>query len=1192
MELDLLETPGTKQATKSKKRRSIRIRRKSHLLGFGPVCDEDKTDDILPVESHSQDVNISALASDVGQICEENNLQASGNQFGSVWMDTDSPEMAELVIRRNRRKSCVHLPMVSVIDGIDSPSVLTDVDTDLNMNDHHLSVELSRTGDMSDSIETNGMGSRLSGSYIVTQSPLVDTSGTSGSGHIDLRFNQQQENDCSSAGNSFSEYLPSDNSTASLSPCFEARDYNVGGKTFQYFNSGPQQTQDSSDSCKVSRINSTESSTQNRGSGQMVLSLVEENRTLLGTTQDLTSRMTPVDKKSGVASDLISSLTPYSPSQPIFKNISPPNCESPNSTFSPVYLTPSDKITRSKVNLDAGNDDEDVWKTCKKTIVPETDGHVGVTPGTVTNIKTKALKSTQKKSSRSNSKSSSEVPSKQQTSGFLSICRSLAGKLANAVRNSPDNERSNTMSSSDGSFTSIKPTNTSNEIAEVMMNSSGKNLGSVVTVSTVDNSDTGIKVSTPVNSNLLSLTDGTNLSSAFSYERKSGQTLHFSDSMKPSLPLSQDKVDDTCFCASEKPGSSRPVQDSELVPVPEVVTTNGEKLTNTSDTQTNHELCSTTDIDTTSEAAKSDSEDAEVIQVSNRPAMRTISQSQAPKCSDEAIAQHLEVCFDYLDSEPIQETHNKYTAESGTQNGHHVAKSISLESAELSTVVENLDTVDITSRADPDKVRKVKAKQKRTGRKSMGLVSQESPGCELSESVNKLSLNTVFDMDTCIHVVPKDSHTDSGIKQKESESANVSGEFKSSAGCEPIPPCVESDLMSSLPSVNEVKKSGHPKKSKKVSDKTTALSGEPIPSCVEIDPLPSVSVVKKRSRSRKSMSLIPPVVVEEVSNVLLSSQPGAELQKTSLPQLVNNKTGEDSASLQNETSDCKQKSIDNIKVLTAEDLKSLDEYLGIEDMEPVIVPPPKKRGRPRKSVDGRVQMQTKAAYIEAADKNLFSVDKSVSWTKEQEVNVSQKEESGMTDVQTIVKDPLVAELEDLELLERPKRKSSRIQRRSIEIYRQIQTANTAEEDVPMSPLETVEESKQTAAVLQDVSSNHGNTRNNQDSTTKIARKRKLTKNEPSVEDIYKNKNFKRPAPKIWETIYETPAEEQLFSKKRFRRAIMFDEGLIVPPAKTKMRLRKAVKNGMDPRQRRRKMLSDLAVKKKLAKMEAVLEDDD
>ncbi|XP_060067313.1 mucin-17-like [Ylistrum balloti] len=1237
MDLDLLETPGTKQVTKSKKRRSVRLRRKSQVFGLGPVCDEKNTDDTCPVKSYCEDVDFSV----VEQVYEEKNCSTPHNQYGSVWMDTDSPEMAEFLIRRNRRKSRVHFPLVSVTDGSDSPVC---GESDPNLDDHHLSMELSRTGDANNSPESaNG----LMGSYVLPQSPLVDTHETTGFG--DVRVNPLQENDCSPAVNSFTEYLPSDNSTASLSPCYEANDYNIG-KTFK---SIPQHTQNLVDATKDLAYS------QNDSSREIVLSHIE-NKIPAGSTQGLTSSMTPIDTSRNLSSDMTTTLTPYSPSQPIFKNISPPECGSPNSTLSPIYLTPACKVTKSQEDMD---EDEDIWKTCQKAIIPEMNINVGQTPDT--ERKTKGLISTQKKFSQAGSKSKSVVPSKEQTSGFLSICRSLAGKLATAVRNSPDSD--NRMSSSEDSFTSFKPVSVSGD--------------AVTENSSVDNSSKGITDLMCGESDLHSLGEETNLSSTSSYDKKSGaETLLDSTScVSISFPVRTiDKKDDgDDNSVYENITRENPLHTIGLNPVQETINMNCEKVTDTYDSYTNQPFCSLTPDRANTTVWRESNSRCDGDEVSHEQSASL--QNGSPECGNEAIIQHLEVCFDYIDSKSELESDIKDITGLSSETGQHKPISVSVESTspEVYSVMKISDPTDSTvaSKLTSNKMRKDKTKNKRTGRKSIGLVRKESASCELSESVNKLSLNVGSDMDTCdISSKPKkckSSKSDEGallgvnkkkrqaqktagakeqlqdvreklsaenrstsqqfetslsssivnIKKQHSRKSvsnalieeslvprevvvstssavkekvfqlefpnntatafkenaisvvNTLGEVIPSLSDELIPTCVESTTTS----VSTAKRKGRTRKHVA----SGVISNEPN-SCIENDSLPSipsVNVAKKRGRSRKSMHFIPPTVVEGMDDHSSQETPSAEPQDTSVPQVWVNRT--DYTDKQDNISERKQESVDNIKVLTTEDLKSLDEYLGIQEPEAVVIPPPKKRGRSRKSVDGRTQ--TKACVeppTESADK--------------QSGNIlgNQEEDSTVMDVQTIVKDSLVAELEDLELMERPKRKSKRIQRRSIEIYRQVQTANSSEEDVPMSPLETVEESKPMTAVLQDVSSNHGNTRSNQEPKTKLVRKRKLANNEPSVEDFYRNKNFKRPAPKIWETIYEAPSDEQIYSKKRYRRSITFDESLMVPPAKTKMRLRKAVKNGLDPRQRRKKMLSDIVVKKKLAKIESILQDDD
>ncbi|XP_069135262.1 serine-rich adhesin for platelets-like [Argopecten irradians] len=1316
LDLDFLDNLGTRRGTKAKKRRSVRLRRQSQIHGLEPICDEEQTDDICTVNNNSQDAEIAAVSTDGVRTMEAQQLQAS--EYGSVWMATDSPEMAELTMRRNRRKSLVHHPMVSMVNGLESPTKGTLLDKP-ETPDHHMSVELSRTGDINSPSENNG--SRLSDSYIVpqSQSPVMDA--TSPTEHEETRLHQQ--NGCSSALNSFSDYLPSDNSTASLSPCFEASDYNISHPV-----STPQQYH------KLFGVGVPSNSNSAKGSKGIVLSPVDAHT---GTTQDLTSTVTPVDKPRKFLSDLTSNLTPYSPSQPVFKNISPPDYQSPNATFSPIYLTPADKVKRS--NDDAINDDdEDVWKTCKKAF--EKDENVQKTSTSIR--KSNTLKSTQKKQARSKSTSSVVPHTKSQTSGFLSICRSLAGKLAHAVRNSPDGNQNNEVASQDETFTSIKFEGaTSEKLPE-----------------TVNTENLNVEVAAG-NFNIVGFRGETNMLDNVLCEKTGSSSSVVTANI-------QDNVDSLC----ETDKLERPDHDSQLSAVQKSQCKKQASMI-LSDACSSQQFSSSTSTFNQTVVSESKSEDVEFVTDTNREITSANVDSVNPACSEEAVKEHLEVCFNYINSEPSQEDEVSETALKTGQEETETVPHVSC-SPKLNNILESPDAMETTSSMSKLSFKKVKTvKAKRMGRKSLGLVSHEPARCELSESVNKLSLNTVSEVDgvstddgscqvkkmkfddcdqaasltvgeSCLRNdqsslktdktglalcdvgnAPSESTTNeltfasSGAERKkrrarksigntarlahessasssvavdvpissktgllgsvmesegeevlystsedsnptctenvgkqkghlfevdplsndtssrmESESTSTCLENSNDTGNdassslsknvakkrgrqqktnplsndtssweESIPLCAESKS-SSLSTLNAAKKRGRPRKiclasndnvSNKCSESIPGNGGSELPS------LPSVNVEKKRGRLRKSMSFIPPsALVEELLDVNSSEMSGNEVQKSSLPQLSSSEPMNDSKSTKSNISDSQPQVKGNIKQLTAEDLKSLDEYLGIDDHDqaPVIAPPPKKRGRPRKSVDGqKVTKQTK----EFVDSSTTPEDKMLDKTENICSHVTPKQDSvedlKEIDVNTIVKDSLVAELEDLELLDRPKRKSSRVQkRRSIEIYRQKKLDScSTDEDVPMSPLETESKPSTTTVVLQDVSDSHENTKNNEDPKAKVSRKRKLTKTEPTVEDIYRNKNFKRPAPKIWETIYEAPsADEQVYSKKRYRRSITFDETLLVPPAKTKMRLRKAMKNGLDPRQRRKKILSDLVVKKRLAKMEAILEDDD
>ncbi|XP_076434730.1 uncharacterized protein LOC143274711 [Babylonia areolata] len=62
-----------------------------------------------------------------------------------------------------------------------------------------------------------------------------------------------------------------------------------------------------------------------------------------------------------------------------------------------------------------------------------------------------------------------------------------------------------------------------------------------------------------------------------------------------------------------------------------------------------------------------------------------------------------------------------------------------------------------------------------------------------------------------------------------------------------------------------------------------------------------------------------------------------------------------------------------------------------------------------------------------------------------------------------------------------------------------------------------------------------------------------------LEQLYKNKNFKKPADKTWETIFENPSRGRDISKQKLKRFIQFEDH--VPVSKLKRRLRKALLNG-------------------------------
>ena len=100
-------------------------------------------------------------------------------------------------------------------------------------------------------------------------------------------------------------------------------------------------------------------------------------------------------------------------------------------------------------------------------------------------------------------------------------------------------------------------------------------------------------------------------------------------------------------------------------------------------------------------------------------------------------------------------------------------------------------------------------------------------------------------------------------------------------------------------------------------------------------------------------------------------------------------------------------------------------------------------------------------------------------------------------------------------------------------------------------------------------------------TTPVRQNRKRKKSpEIPLEDIYKNKNYKKPQDKTWETIFESPkVGDQLFSKRRVHTTIDFEKPT---QAKLKRRSQKAVKNGWDSKKRKRKVLAEETFQMKIS----------
>ena len=100
--------------------------------------------------------------------------------------------------------------------------------------------------------------------------------------------------------------------------------------------------------------------------------------------------------------------------------------------------------------------------------------------------------------------------------------------------------------------------------------------------------------------------------------------------------------------------------------------------------------------------------------------------------------------------------------------------------------------------------------------------------------------------------------------------------------------------------------------------------------------------------------------------------------------------------------------------------------------------------------------------------------------------------------------------------------------------------------------------------------------------TTVVKQGRKRKNEPDIplEDIYRNKNYKKPEDKTWETIFESPKSlDQYYSKRRMHTCIDFEK-----PTQTKLkrRLQRAVRNGWDPKKRKKTVLSEDLFQLKIA----------
>ncbi|XP_067650074.1 uncharacterized protein [Haliotis asinina] len=98
--------------------------------------------------------------------------------------------------------------------------------------------------------------------------------------------------------------------------------------------------------------------------------------------------------------------------------------------------------------------------------------------------------------------------------------------------------------------------------------------------------------------------------------------------------------------------------------------------------------------------------------------------------------------------------------------------------------------------------------------------------------------------------------------------------------------------------------------------------------------------------------------------------------------------------------------------------------------------------------------------------------------------------------------------------------------------------------------------------------------------------------EENLEDLYRNKNYKAPGERMWETLFESPEKtkqpELLMSRRKYRRSLAFE---VVPPSKMKRRLQRAMSQGWDVTGRKRKLVQMEEVKMKIAALSAEIEID-
>ena len=88
---------------------------------------------------------------------------------------------------------------------------------------------------------------------------------------------------------------------------------------------------------------------------------------------------------------------------------------------------------------------------------------------------------------------------------------------------------------------------------------------------------------------------------------------------------------------------------------------------------------------------------------------------------------------------------------------------------------------------------------------------------------------------------------------------------------------------------------------------------------------------------------------------------------------------------------------------------------------------------------------------------------------------------------------------------------------------------------------------------------------------------------PELENLYRNKNYKKPADRTWETIFECPSKGRMTSKQKWRRYLPFEDTISM--SKFKRRWKKAIQNGWDAASKIPKQTSDQEVKQKLQKLD-------